>query len=153
MKKISIMFFVSYMLMSGHVFAEEECDAGDDCYNTLKITMYNNSSHGCSLIDQSIRYGHLHARTRIPIFLTPGSISQFKMVESDSQYGTSITLAYQCDADHEITFTSHSNLRPTGDNPMKGTVDKTKNMRAIITDQSFNFWDGTSHMDWTFETI
>ncbi|MBP6918876.1 MAG: hypothetical protein KBB94_08175 [Legionellaceae bacterium] len=151
MRKFLIMFFVGYLFISGNVFAEEECEGGDDCFNTFKITLYNNNSHNCSLINQSIIYGRLHSRTRIPNYLAPGSLNEFQMVE-EGKHGASILLTYQCDEDHEITFLSHSNLRPTGLNPMKGTVENTKNMRAIMTDQAYDFWNGRSTMDWSLET-
>ncbi len=145
MKNRLMMILVGSLLLAGNVFSEDGCDDPD-----FKITLYNNSPYTCSLLNPSIIYGRLDSGTSIPNYLAAGSSHSFRMMEK-GQHGASIRLTYQCELDHEITFTSHSNLRPTRLNPMKGTVNSSKNMRAVVTSKTFSAGGCWSKMNWALE--
>jgi hypothetical protein len=154
MKHSIILLLTNILLFSSNTFAEtdvcKDTPAGPSCYNVFNISIYNNSPYNCDLSSQSIIYGDLVTGRRVPAYLSPGAHTSFDMVEK-GKHGASIRLTYICENNHQITFLSHSNLRPTGKNPMKGTIENILNMRAFVT-KSYSSLREKSYMDWTLES-
>lgn len=154
MKKLLYAFLTSCCLISGTVFAENDCIGSPDrCYDYLVISLHNNTARECKLTSQSEIYGHLYYKTPLPKKLDSGAYASFIMVATDKNRAR-IRLTYECDdSTHQITLLSHSNIQ-FFKTVLKGTVENSVNMQAIITKQSLNsMLNGETEIDWDLKTI
>lgn len=93
--KFLVIFFMAGVLSSGPLLAT---NSHDDNY-FFKVLIYNNMQYNCDLVSlpRQIRDGYLQAGIPIPIYLAPGSINQFVLIEKNKFAGATVELTYLCE--------------------------------------------------------
>ena len=148
--KFLVILFMAGMLISGALLAS---NSHDDNY-FFKVLIYNNMQYNCDLVSlpRPIRDGYLRTGIPIPIYLAPGSINQFVLIEKNKFVGATVELTYHCEGGRHITILSHSDLSARKrENQIRFRVFNPGNMTAVVTKQVQDFFSGFSEINWVFE--
>lgn len=146
MKKYLPIFLI-YALYSGVLFADKSAHPP----HLFRVVIYNNMAFNCDLQSSSIFYGRILPVTPIPIYLAPGSINQFFLIEGNDT-GVSVRLAYDCEGARRITIVSRSDLNlRRRENRIRHLAFNALNMRAVVTKSEQNFLNNLSEINWVFE--
>lgn len=144
MRKIVLATLAALSLSSGIGFAADDNNCG-----YLSIAISNNNPTSCTLVRKDIRHGNMSSGTQVPGLIPAGGVS-FPFELSQTIFGPSVVLTYQCADDQEITFESQQNLCFLSAGNITGTVYSARNMRAFYTSENGSYW-WSSHgfISWT----
>lgn len=125
MKGLKILLFLASIALSSLAFS----DKNGFSPNRLFVSIYNNSSNGCTLLSNRVLSGGMFNNNRVPIYIPAGSTESFALLSNQKQSAI-VRLSYECGVGRQITFTSSTNKTATP--AARGSVENSQNMQGYF---------------------
>lgn len=117
----------------------------------LSISITNNTGATCHLIWEHLNHGYYHYSSFPPAFVPPGMTSH-PVVLSQSIYGPSLELRYQCGDNKNITFRSQQNLCMLSAGAIHANVLEENNMSAQTFRREGSYlWSQHGSLQWVLQ--
>jgi len=126
-----------------------DSDSSNNC-GKLTVSITNNTHATCHLVWERLHHGYYHYSSSPAAFIPPG-ITSHPVTLSQSMYGPSLELRYQC-GNKSITFNSQQNLCVFSAGAIHDKILETTNMSASAFKREGSYlWSQHGSIQWILQ--